>query len=153
MAGKGPQQQHQFGAAAEAPHAAPTGILPSPTNSCDHPPQAARVHTKEEGMTHGPAGLPRAQDHAGHGSDFLPGPEELKGWVPYPSEQDSPASITNNDNVGKPLSETSLHYRGVSLSLSSTKKSTSMIFPLLFLSGLCLTGKTRIKHLHACVCK
>lgn len=26
--------------------------------------------------------FPGAQDHAGHGSDFLPGPEELKGWAP-----------------------------------------------------------------------
>lgn len=59
VAGKGSQQQQQFGAAAEALCAALTGILPSPTNSCDNLPQAARVHTEEEGGTHGSAGLPR----------------------------------------------------------------------------------------------
>lgn len=86
-------------------------------------------------------GSPATQDHIGGGSDFLPGPGELKGWAPCPSEQDeSPASITNNDNVWKPLHRTSLHCRRVSPSLSSTKKTTSMIFPLLFLSSLCLTG-------------
>lgn len=86
-------------------------------------------------------GFPGAQGHTGDGSDFLPGPEEFKGWGPYPAEQDdSPASITNNDNVEKPLHRTSLHCKGMSLSLSSTKKTTSMIFSLLFLSGLCLTG-------------
>lgn len=59
-------------------------------------------------------GFPGAKGHSGDGSDFLPGPEELKGWAPYPAEQDdSPASITNNDNVGKTLHRTSPLQRGV----------------------------------------
>lgn len=124
-------------------------LMLHPQASSHHPPTAVttrpelpeRTLKRREGHMD-QLGFPGAQDHVGDGSDFLPGPGELKGWAPYPSEQDeSPASIANNNNnVWKPLHRTSLHCRRVSSSLSSTKKTPSMIFPLLFLSGLCLTG-------------
>lgn len=58
------------------------------------------------------------------GSDFLPGPEELESWAPSLAERDgNPASITNNDNVGKPLHRAPpLHCRGMSLWLGSAIK-------------------------------
>lgn len=61
---------------------------------------------------------------SGDGSHFLPGPEELESWAPSPAERDgNPASITNNDNVGKSLHRAPpLHCRGMSLWLSSAIK-------------------------------
>lgn len=58
---------------------------------------------------------------SGDGSDFLRGPEELENWAPSPAERDgNPASVTNKDNVGKPLHRAPpLPCRGMSLWLSA----------------------------------
>lgn len=68
-----------------------------PQASSHHPPTAVTTlpklpeYTLERRAGHmDQLGFPGAQGHAGDRSHFLPGPEEFKGWAPYPAQQDEP---------------------------------------------------------------